>query len=70
MLHGGLVKHELKLGKWLSRGISLYLDKKVKWNALELRHLMNQHFTYDVVDLPDNLELDHKKIQKYLEQFC
>lgn len=61
---------ETEVGKWLSRGISLYLDKKAEWSALELRHLMNQHFTYDVVDLPDNLELTPKKIQKYLEQFC
>ena len=61
---------ETEVGKWLSRGISLYLTEKVEWTALELRHLMNQHFTYDVVSLPDTLELNHKKIQKYLERFC
>lgn len=61
---------ETEVGKWLSRGISLYLTEKAEWSALELRHLMNQHFTYDVVSLPDTLELNHKKIQKYLERFC
>lgn len=61
---------ETEVGKWLSRGISLYLTEKVEWTALELRHLMNQHFTYDVVSLPDTLELNHKKTQKYLERFC
>ncbi len=61
---------ETEVGKWLSRGISLYLTEKAEWSALELRHLMNQHFTYDVVSLPDTLELNHKKIQKYLESFC
>lgn len=61
---------ETEVGKWLSRGISLYLDEKGEWTALGLRHLMNQHFTYDVVDLPDDLELNHKKIQIYLEHFC
>ncbi len=47
---------ETEVGKWLSRGISLYLTEKAEWSALELRHLMNQHFTYDVVSLPDTLE--------------
>lgn len=61
---------ETEVGKWLSRGISLYLTEKAEWSALELRHLMNQHFTYNVVSLPDTLELNHKKIQKYLERFC
>ncbi|MCH5358090.1 accessory Sec system translocase SecA2 [Limosilactobacillus reuteri] len=61
---------ETEVGKWLSRGISLYLTEEAEWTALGLRHLMNQHFTYDVVDLPDDLELNHKKIQKYLERFC
>ncbi len=61
---------EKTIGKWLSRGISLYLDEKVEWTALELRHLMNQHFTYDVVNLPDDIELGREKMQKYLEQFC
>ncbi|WLR79604.1 accessory Sec system translocase SecA2 [Limosilactobacillus reuteri] len=61
---------ETEVGKWLSRGISLYLTEKVEWTALELRHLMNQHFTYDIVSLPDTLELNHKKTQKYLERFC
>ncbi len=55
---------ETEVGKWLSRGISLYLTEKAEWSALELRHLMNQHFTYDVVSLPDTLELKPQKNTK------
>lgn len=41
---------EKVVGKWLHRGISLYLATKPKWTAHDLRRLMNQHFTYAVVD--------------------
>lgn len=61
---------EKVVGKWLHRGISLYLASKSQWNEHDLRRLMNQHFTYEVVDLPADLDYDSAKLQTYLEQFC
>lgn len=61
---------EREVGKWLRRGIALYLAEKPTWTIQKLQQLMNQHFTYDVVNLPTDLELTPQKIQTYLEQFC
>lgn len=61
---------EKVVGKWLHRGISLYLASKKQWDAQDLRRLMNQHFTYEVVELPTDLEYSITSLQAYLEQFC
>ena len=61
---------EKVVGKWLHRGISLYLASKKQWDAQDLRRLMNQHFTYEVVELPTDLEYSTTSLQAYLEQFC
>ncbi len=61
---------EKVVGKWLHRGIALYLASKKQWNAHDLRRLMNQHFTYEVVELPTDLEYSTTSLQAYLEQFC
>lgn len=61
---------ESVVGKWLHRGIALYLATKTKWTASDLRRLMNQHFTYEAVELPAEMEYTTTNLQKYLEDFC
>ncbi len=61
---------EKVVGKWLHRGIALYLATKSQWNAHDLQRLMNQHFTYEIVKLPTDLEYTTANLQTYLEQFC
>lgn len=64
-------KHlEEKVGKWLAKGISLYLTSQKSWSLTDFRHLMNQHFTYDIVKFPSDFKLSIENMQAYLENFC
>lgn len=63
-------KHlEALAGKWISEGIDSLLAEHDHWDHHQLQQLMNEHFTYDVVEVPKSL--DNKiKIKNYLEEFC
>lgn len=56
------------VGKWLMQGIDYYLAEKKSWTPHELKLLINNHFSYDVQQLPDDLQ-GKKAVHRYLEQF-
>ncbi|MBD5807152.1 accessory Sec system translocase SecA2 [Limosilactobacillus walteri] len=61
---------EKTTGRWLSDGISLYLSQKNSWSRDDVRRLMNQHFTYEVIELPADLKMTSDSLKNYLENFC
>lgn len=60
---------EILAGKWISEGIDCFLAEHDEWSHHRLQRLMGEHFTYDLVQVPTELN-DKQAIKKYLEKFC
>lgn len=58
---------EKMVGRWISQGIDYYLTVYNQWDYYRLRNLINEHFSYDLVVIPHNLN-SKQAIKKYLEQ--
>lgn len=61
---------ERTVGNWLSEGIDDFLNTQTDWSPSQLQHLINEHFTYKEVKIPDNLMYNRKAPKKYLENLC
>lgn len=61
---------ERTVGNWLSEGIDDFLNTQTDWSPSQLQHLINEHFTYQEVKIPDNLMYNRKALKKYLENLC
>lgn len=63
-------KHLEKLvGNWIDEGIDYYLSRKEKWDHPTLRKLVNNHFSYEVEDISNELT-SRAEIKRYLESLC
>lgn len=51
---------------WIDQGISYLLEKRNSWDSVNLKRLINHHFTYDAVQLPNHFEKDDQ-IAHYLK---
>lgn len=60
---------ETVVGSWISEAIDCFLAEHDKWDHHRLQRLVNEHFTYDLVDVPTGLD-SKPAIKKYLEDFC
>lgn len=58
------------VGSWLNLGINDYLDEREHWTKYDLRMLINQHLTYEPVEIPDEILDDRSKIRKFLQEIC
>ncbi len=54
---------------WVNQGIEFFLDKHEHWDSVTIKRLVNHHFTYEAVDLPDNLS-DREQARTYLKRLC
>ncbi|WP_375685792.1 hypothetical protein, partial [Bartonella sp. TT110JLCBS] len=54
-------------GKWISQGIDYYLAQRETWTTLDIRRLVNNHFSYDYQKIPQNLKTK-AEIKTYLER--
>ncbi len=58
------------VGNWLNLGINDYLDEREHWTKYDLRMLINQHLTYEPVEIPDEILTDRSKMRKFLQKIC
>lgn len=58
------------VGNWLNLGINDYLDEREHWTKYDLRMLINQHLTYEPVEIPDEILADRSKMRKFLQKIC
>ena len=59
---------ERLVGSWISDGIKLYLQERKYWRKEDIRDLVNSHFSYDIVEIPDDIIGDNKRILLFLEK--
>lgn len=62
----GLDDLQKTVNSWVDQGIDYFLDKHDHWDPVAIKRLVNHHFTYDAVDLPDGLD-NHEQIRRYLK---
>ncbi|KEK14308.1 preprotein translocase subunit SecA [Limosilactobacillus reuteri] len=60
---------EKLVGYWLSDGIDYYLAERESWSQLELKELISNHFSYSLIDIPDDLKTK-QSIKEYLKKLC
>lgn len=60
---------EVLVGNWISQGIDYYLASQADWSGSDVQALVNNHFSYDLIKVPDNLH-NKVEIKKYLEDLC
>lgn len=51
---------------WLSEGIDSYLDQRKQWDEHNVKMLVNQHFTYNVVNVPQDVLKGRDNLKQYL----
>lgn len=61
---------EKMAGTWLQRGIHDYLATKERWTEYDVRMLINEHISYDVIKVPQGVTDDKERLQQYLEDIC
>ena len=54
---------------WVDQGIEYFLAQRDHWDPVAIKRLVNHHFTYEVVDMPDNLT-DREQVRTYLKSLC
>lgn len=54
-------------GQWISQGIDDFLSEKDQWSPLDIKQLVSNHFSYDLVDIPQELN-SKAEIKAYLER--
>ncbi len=55
---------------WLERGLRLYLADHQHWSTKQLRRLINEHITYNLVDIPSNVTRNQQELITYLKHLC
>lgn len=53
--------------KWIADGISYLISKHDNWDEVAIKRLVNHHFTYNAVDIPQGLSTK-ENIANYLEK--
>ena len=56
--------------QWLERGLNLFLDEHETWSTLQLKNLISNHISYEIIDIPDDLAQDRGKTIQWLKQLC
>ncbi|QLL73247.1 accessory Sec system translocase SecA2 [Lactobacillus crispatus] len=56
---------QIRVEEMLQEFINYYVDKEKKWNSQKVRLLVNEHFTFDNVKIPDDL-ITHKEVKSFL----
>ncbi|WP_295746722.1 accessory Sec system translocase SecA2 [uncultured Limosilactobacillus sp.] len=54
---------------WVDQGIDFFLAQRDTWDPVTIKRLVNHHFTYEAVDLPDNLT-SKERVRTYLKGLC
>lgn len=57
-------------GTWLHKRIKDYLDTKKHWDAFDIRMLINEHFSYKVIKVPESVIDNKPALLIYLENLC
>lgn len=52
--------------KWLLEGIDYYLDQKRRWTVNDLKAVINQHFSYDPVTVPQSAVKNRRSAERFL----
>lgn len=59
---------EQTVGYWISEAIDYYLAQKEEWTVHDLSLLINDHFSYDVVEVPAEAAASKQQAKQYLEE--
>lgn len=59
---------EKTIGYWISEAIDYYLAQKQEWTVHDLGLLINEHFSYDVAEIPPAVVTSKARIKHYLEE--
>lgn len=61
---------ESLVGEYLASGFDYYLSKRDHWTKANVQKLINDHVSFEKIDVPDAVLGDKEKLKQYLESLC